>query len=107
MPLGTGGWLLRRPTHKPFRPVLHRRYNSDMAKAKPTWTTETEGWDYGLYSFAASVSTMPIGIRGPLSGPLPEHGWHTPDHGAMGLIMAGATVVAIVDYHLTRARRRD
>jgi hypothetical protein len=48
---------------------------------------------------------MPVTIRGPLTGPLPEHGWHTSSGGALELIVAGASVLAIVEYHLTRLRR--
>jgi hypothetical protein len=70
------------------------------------WPGTDAEWPYELFTFAASVSTMPAVTRGPLTGPIPADGVHTHGSGALDLIVAGCSVLALVQWHVARARRR-
>jgi hypothetical protein len=56
-----------------------------------------------MFSFAASVAGGVSVLDGPHPAP-PDHGYHVPSGGALELVLAGCSVLALVDYHVRRSR---
>jgi hypothetical protein len=69
---------------------------------KPLWGAADDGWPYELFTFAASVATMPTVTHGPLAGPIPEPGLHAHAGGALDLVLAGCSISTLVAYHVRR-----